>query len=158
MPDRKGPYEQAGGRAPGDQSKELAALAHKAVDAFREENTEAYRELVEAFEGRSADLALFGLGKFNVTVEKGEVRIEPKLRGGAGTARGATYPEVVMALASGELTPLEAHFKGDLLARAPSGDLHLAYGYFVRFSDLALQSERLRGLLTEFQELTRVKG
>jgi hypothetical protein len=129
----------------------LAKIAAAAVDVFRDENPEAFAELIEAFEGRSADLAVFGHGRFNLSVEHGQVSVEPRMRGGADTARGAIYPETVVALAEGRLTPLEAHFKGDLIARAPSADLHLAYGYFVKFADSAMRSERLQELVAEFR-------
>jgi hypothetical protein len=133
------------------EDERLAKLAGRAVDAFREENGDAFEELVREFEGQSADLAVFGHGRFNITVDGGQVRIEARLRGGAATARGAIYPETILALAEGRMTPLEAHFKGDLIARAPSADLHRAYGYFVKFADSAMQSERLQELLKEFQ-------
>jgi len=134
-----------------ESDERLARLAQRAVTAFREENSEAYEELVRAFDGRAADLAVFGHGRFNVAVRDGEVVVAPHPRGGGDIARGAIYPETLMAIAEGRTTPLEAHFKGDLIARAPSADLHLAYGYFVKFADRALRSERLRELLEEFR-------
>jgi len=160
--DRKIPVRHEGGSvmaklSSGDSNRSqaedesLAKFASRALDAFRDDNADAYKELVEAFEGRSADLSVFGRGRFNVTVAHGEVRIEPRMKGGAEAARGAIYPETLVALAEGRMTPLEAHFKGDLIARAPSADLHLAYGYFVKFAESAMQSERLQELLKEFQ-------
>jgi hypothetical protein len=137
----------------GDSSARLAALAEQAVRTFREENTDAYNELVEAFDGQSANVAVFGLGKFSISVEGREVRVDRSLRQGPGIARGAIYPETLVAITEGRISPLESFFKGDLIARAPSADLHRAYGYFVRFSDTALRSERLQELLREFQAM-----
>ena len=111
-----------------ESSERLAALANEAVLAFREENPEAYKELVQAYSGKSADLALFGHGRFNVAVVQKELKIEPdKMRGSGATGRGATTPETLMAMLEGRLTPLEAYFKGDLAARANSAELHKAY-------------------------------
>jgi len=139
------------GKRPPSGDGDLARFATRAVEAFREENADAYAELVKEFEGRSADLSVFGHGRLNISVTDGEVRVDPLLRGGAEAAHGAIYPETLVALAEGRLTPLEAHFKGDLIARAPSADLHRAYGYFVKYADTALRSDRLQSLLKEFQ-------
>lgn len=139
---------------PGESSRDLAALAEDAIRAFREENPEPYQELVKVFEGKSADVALLGQGKFNISIHNGEVCIEPNVsRGGACTGRGAVAPETLMAIVEGKLTPLEAFFKGDLIARADSADLHQAYSYFVKFSDAALRSERLQEILNRFRSM-----
>ncbi len=99
-------------------------------------------------------MALFGHGRFHVAVNKGDVQIEAdKLRGAGATGRGATTPETLLAILEGKLTPLEAFFKGDLIARAASPELHAAYDYFVRFSDAALRSRRLQQILTEFRKV-----
>jgi len=133
-------------------SEKLAALANDAVKAFRDENPDAYKELIQAFNGKSADLALLGHGRFHVGVYKGEVQIEPnKLRGKQSTGRGATTPETLLAILEGKLTPLEAFFKGDLVARAASPELHTAYDYFVRFSEAALRSKKLQQVVEEFR-------
>jgi hypothetical protein len=138
-----------------DQSSELAELAEEAVKVFRDENAEAYEELVEVFNGKSADLALLGHGKFHVALEKGDLHIEPGVvRGASSTGRGAVAPETLTAILEGELTPLQAYFKGDMIARASSPDLHLAYDYFVLFSDAALRSKKLQELLVRFREIT----
>jgi hypothetical protein len=149
MPEQESQHGRDSRQASDDDR--LAKFATRAVDAFREEDGDAYAEVVKAFEGRSADIAVFGHGRFNLSVEKGQVRVAPRLRGGANTARGAIYPETLIALAEGRLTPLEAHFKGDLIARAPSAELHRAYGYFVKFAETALRSARLQELLNEFR-------
>ena len=136
-----------------ESSEKLAALANEAVRAFREDNPEAFKELVEAFNGKSADLALFGHGRFHVSVSKGDVDIQPdKLRGSGATGRGATTPETLLAVLEGRLTPLEAFFKGDLVARADSAELHRAYDYFVRFSDAALRSKKMQQVVAIFRE------
>lgn len=140
-----------------ENERQLAELAEEAVRAFREENPEAYEELVKAFNGNSADLALLGFGRFHVSLEKGDLRIEPGVVRGAGsTGRGAIAPETLLAILEGRLTPLEAFFKGDLIARAHSKELHKAYDYFVRFADAALRSKRLQELLGRFREMTRL--
>jgi hypothetical protein len=136
-----------------DSSSRLAALAQRAVATFREENSAAYAELVDAFAGKSANVAVFGVGKFSVAVTDREVQIDPTLLHGPDTARGAIYPEAAVAIAEGQISPLESFFKGDLIARAPSPDLHRAYGYLVKFSDAALRSERLQELVGEFRAL-----
>jgi hypothetical protein len=144
--------QQRPGRQLEESSRELATLSEEAVQAFREENPEPYEELVQAFEGKSADIALLGHGRFHISVQEGQVRIEPNvMRGGASTGRGAITPETLTEIVEGRLTPLEAFFKGDLIARANSADLHQVYDYFVKFSDAALRSERLRELLGRFR-------
>ena len=135
-----------------DASKRTAAMASDALKRFREENPEAYRELTETFEGRSADVVLLGNGKFNVSVEKGEVRIEPDVMKGSGAPRGMISPEALMEILEGRRTPLEAFLAGDLVARAESQDLHLAYNTFVKFADTALRSKSLNEMLYRFKE------
>jgi hypothetical protein len=134
------------------KDEELAELAREAVEAFRKEQPEAHEELVRAFDGRSADLALLGgNGRFHVEVRDGEVVVDPEAIGkGRLTARGAASPETLMAIMEGRLTPLEAFFKGDVIARAKSADLHIAYGYFVKFADAALTSEGLQKVRERF--------
>jgi hypothetical protein len=136
-----------------DTSARLTALAEKAVETFREENADAYRELVQAFDGKSANVAVFGVGRFSIAVTDREVRVDQKLVHGPDTARGAIYPEAAVAITEGRMSPLESFFKGDLIARAPSAELHRAYGYLVKFSDSALRSERLQELVKEFRAL-----
>jgi len=136
-----------------ETGKRLAALAEEAVRAFQEANGDAYKELVKAFEGRSADVGLLGQGGFHIAVQGGKLSIEPNaFRGGAAAAHGVASPATILDIAEGRLTPLEAYFKGDLLVRAKSPDLHLAYDYFVKFADAALRNQRLRGLIAQFRE------
>jgi hypothetical protein len=136
-----------------ESSDKLAALANEAVRAFREENGEGFRELVNAYEGQSADVALFGHGRLHIAVSHGTVDIRPdQMRGSGATGRGATTPETLLAILEGKLTPLEAFFKGDLVARSSSAELHKAYDYFVRFSGTALRSRRFQQLLEQFRQ------
>lgn len=135
-----------------DASQKTAAMASDALKSFREENPEAYRELTETFDGRSADVVLLGNGKFHVSVQKGEVRIEPGVLKGSGAPRGMISPEALMEILEGRRTPLEAFFAGDLVAHADSQDLHLAYNTFVKFADTALRSKSLNEMLGRFKE------
>ncbi|MDH4185376.1 MAG: hypothetical protein OEV08_00135 [Nitrospira sp.] len=135
-----------------ESSKKLASLANDALKAFREDNPQAFKELVEVYSGKSADLALFGHGKFHIAVKKGEVEIQPdKIQGSGATGRGATTPETLMAILEGKLTVLEAFHKGDLVARANSAELHRAYDFFARFSDAAMRSKKLQKVLSDFR-------
>ena len=45
----------------GDRSERLASLAEDAIGVLREENEDIYRELVDAFDGKSANVAVFGV-------------------------------------------------------------------------------------------------
>jgi hypothetical protein len=142
-----------------DDSHKLAELANEAVRAFREENPDAFKELIAAYKGKSADVALFGHGKFSVAVSKGELEIlAGQMRGSGATGRGATTPETLMAILEGRITPMEAYFKNDLVARAESAELHKAYDYFVRFSDTALRSKKLQNVLVKFRETFAAAG
>lgn len=138
----------------------IAELAREAVEIFRNENPDAYEELVRAFEGKGADLALLGgHGTFHAEVRDGRVEIDSSRVGASPlTGRAAAAPETLLAIAEGRLTPLEAFFKGDVVAQAHSADLHLAYGYFVKFADAALTSEGLQRVLRRFQETYPVKS
>lgn len=139
--------------AESDKSRQIASMAEEAVKTFREENNEAYGELIKTFDGKSADLVLLGNGRFHVSVQNGELRIEPDvLKGEAGVARGLISPETLMELLEGKRTPLEAFFAGDLVAQANSKELHLAYNSFVRFADTALRSPRLNEMLVRFKQ------
>lgn len=139
---------------------EIAQIARQAVDAFRDEDPDAYAELARAFEGRGADLALLGgHGAFHAEVRDGEVVIDPGRVGAKPlTARGAASPETLIAIAEGRVTPLEAFFKGDVVAQARSADLHIVYGYFVKFADSALTSKGLQEVLGRFRETYPVES
>lgn len=134
-------------------SDDVAALAEEALKVFQQENPEAYKDLVETFEGKAADVALLGHGKFHISVQKSEVSIEPNvIRGGASTGRGAITPETLMTILEGKSTPLQEFFRGNLIARANSTDLHLAYDKFVEFAETALRSKELQEILAKFRE------
>jgi hypothetical protein len=131
--------------------KRLAALAQEAAGAFREDNPDAYEELLRAFEGKSADVGLLGHGGFHVEVRKKKLSVEANAFQGGSTAHGVTTPETLLDIADGRLTPLEAYFKGDLMVRAKSAELHQAYDYLVKFSESALRNKRLRDIVEEFR-------
>lgn len=137
-----------------NEDAELAKLAHEAVEAFRKDNPDAYDELVRTFEGRGADLALLGgHGRFHAEVRDGEVVIDPDAVGSTPvTARGAASPETLMAILEGRGTPLEEFFRGNVIARAASADLHIAYGYFVKFAEAALTSQGLQRVRKRFAQ------
>lgn len=143
-------------RPPGkrpEASRELVRLAEEGIAAFREENPEAYKDLVRGFEGQSADVALLGHGRMHVSVSDGEISLEPdRVAGAESTGRGAIAPETVVEIVEGRLTPMEAFFKGDLIARARSENLHKAYGFMVSYSDTAMRSERLQEILARFRK------
>lgn len=130
----------------------VAALAQDAVEAFRRDLPKQYKELVAAFDGRGADLALLGHGRFHIGVRKGTVVIEPnRVRAGALTGRGAATPETVHAILNGESTPLEEFFRGNVIAQAPSEELHRVYDYFVEHADAALRSKGLQEVADRFR-------
>ena len=136
--------------------KTVAHLARRAIDAFKADARADYDELVKTYEGRSAVVGVFGLGSVTIAVSGGEVHVdspdrakETKLIG-----RGATYPETILALAEARMTPLEAFHTGDLVVRAPSDDLHTAYGLMVKMSDSAIKSPGLQEVLKEFRGVT----
>jgi len=145
-----------GRRPPNDRPQpepadRVSALANDALDAFRKDMPKEYKELVQAFDGRGADLALLGHGRFHLAVHGGEASIQPnRMKGGAKTGRGAASPDTIHAILNGESTPLEEFFRGNLIAQAPSEDLHRVYDYFVRFADAALRSDRLRKVADRF--------
>jgi|GEM_PF-3470589 len=136
-----------------EKSREIASMAEEAVRTFREENKEAYAELTRTFDGKSADVVLLGNGRFHVSVQGGELKIEPgRVKGEAGVARGLISPETLFEILEGRRTPLEAFFAGDLVAQANSKDLHLAYNNFVTFADTALRSQRLNEMMGRFRK------
>ncbi|UXY32434.1 hypothetical protein [Streptomyces sp. HUAS TT20] len=134
-----------------ENDKALANHVRRGVTNFRNENPAEFQEMVGEFDGRRANLAVLGFGRINVRVGGGDVVIEPGL-GPDEMMHGAIYLEAAQAIASGRLTPLQAYFRGDVIVRAPAGDLHNGYGFFVRFSELAFASERLRGQLDELRD------
>ncbi|MFJ9026324.1 hypothetical protein ACIRPU_41140 [Streptomyces sp. NPDC102259] len=146
MPDANAP--RARSVTPGDQA--LATRARQVINTFRAEHPAEYQELVHEFDSRDGNLAVFGFGRINVRITNGEVSVEPGL-GPGEMARGMIYMEALQAITQGVLTPLQAYFRGDVIVRAPSGDLHTAYGFFVRFAELAFGSETMRTHFDEFR-------
>jgi hypothetical protein len=139
MPDEFAP--RAASVTQGDRI--VANQAQQAINTFRADNPAEFQEMVGEFDGRDANLAVFGFGRMNVRIANGEVSVRPGL-GTGEMARGAIYLEALQAIRQGVLTPLQAYFRGDIVVRAPSGDLHRAYGFFVRFAELAFASESMR--------------
>lgn len=135
----------------------MAELANQALEAFRADMSKEYEQLVKTYEGSSAGVGLFGVGSVTIAVQNGEVMINPPAEKCPPLlGRGATYPEVLLALARGQLTGLDAFHRGDLLIQVDdSEELHRAYDFFVRFSESALRSQRLRGVLKQFEEKVR---
>lgn len=147
-----GNMEKRGGNAVKD-------LAHAALEAFRNDAPREYAELVKEYEGQGAVVGIFGMGSVDIAVSGGEVRVGESTAQGKGkmVARAATYPETILAMSNGEVTPLEAFHAGELVVRAPSEELHKAFGYLVKFSDVALGSKGLQRVLTRFKEQAQRK-
>jgi hypothetical protein len=133
----------------------LATLTRKAIKAIQSDAREAYQELAKSYEGSAVVFGVFGLGSVTIAVRDGEIQVgsdgkeRSKLVG-----RGAVYPETLLAITRGEITPLEAYHRGELLARAASTDLHRAYGHLMKFSDAALRSPKLQEVVSDFREVT----
>ncbi len=139
---------------PGPQGRDrVAALAQEALEAFRKDLPSQFKQLVEAFEGRGADVALLGHGRFHIAVRNGDVSIEPnRTKAGPASGRGAATPETIHSILNGESTPLEEFFRGNLIAQAPSEELHRVYDYFVEHADAALRSERMQKVADRFRK------
>jgi hypothetical protein len=134
-------------------------LAREALEAFKADAPKEYQALVKEYEGQSAVVGVFGMGSVDVAVSRGEVHVgESKSKDKKRPcAHGATYPETILAISRGEITPLEAFHAGDLVVRAPSEELHKAFGYMVKFSDAALGSRGLQRVLGKFREQSGLK-
>lgn len=142
---------------PSEGNEIMAKFASKALEAFRGDLKEEYAELVKAYDGSAAAVGVFGIGSVTIAVQNGEVAINPAAEKCPPLiGRGATYPEVISALAQGEVTALDAFHQGHLVVQAEdSGQLHRAYDFFVRFSGKALESRRLHNVLQEFEKYAR---
>jgi hypothetical protein len=136
----------------------VADLAQQAIEAFRTDSKKDYDQLVKSYEGCSAVVGIFGLGSVTIAVSGGAVHVNPsdRARGTKLIARGAAYPETIVALSEARLTPLEAFHTGDIVVRAESEELHKAYGLMVKMSEGAIRSERLQGVLKRFRAATHV--
>jgi hypothetical protein len=146
-------------RAPEGQ-RQLAEIAQRALEAFRADAREAYAQLVKEYDDSSAVIGVFGLGAVTLTVSGGEAVIHEKApdKPGRLVARGAAYPETILALSEGRITPVEAFHSGDLVVRAPSEELHRAFGLLVKHSETAIRSARLQEVLREFRALAQSAG
>jgi hypothetical protein len=152
MADKK--LTQGDGRQPPREGDRIVEeLAKDALGAFRTDAKEAFDQLVKTYDGAAAIVGVFGLGSVTIAVSRGQVHINPNPKEVSATVigRGAIYPETLVAISRGEVTVLDAFHKGDLLARAESGELHRAYGHFVKFSDAIARSEKFQGVLKTFR-------
>ena len=139
--------------------KLVADLAQRAIEAFRTDARKEFDQLVKTYEGCGAVVGIFGLGSVTITVHDGSVHVDAadRARETKLLARGAAYPETVIAISEGRMSPLEAFHTGDLVVRAPSEELHKAYGLMVTLSDAAIRSSRLQGVLKDFRAATEAK-
>ena len=137
-----------------DGSERIAQFAEAAIDAFKKDCAAPFRKLVKQFSGNAAAVGVFGVGSCVVAVQRGKVQVNPRSLGRSGlTARGATYPETIAALAEGKLTVLDAFHKGDLVMQSvKSEQLHEAYTAFVEHADAALRSKRVQRVITDFRK------
>ncbi|RSZ60741.1 hypothetical protein HF313_18420 [Massilia atriviolacea] len=135
---------------------QLADIARRALAAFRNDSQEAYAQLVREYDNSSAVIGIFGLGSVILTVSGGEAAIAERApdKPARLVGRAALYPETILALSEGRMTPIEAFHSGDLVVRAESDDLHRAYGLMVKYTDTALRSQQLQSVLKEFRALS----
>lgn len=140
--------------------RHFAEIARRALEAFRADAQEAYAQLVREYDNSSAVIGVFGMGSVTLAVSGGEATILDKAPDNPSRliGRGAAYPETVLALSEGRITPVEAFHSGDLVVRASSEELHRAFGLMVKYSDTAVRSERLQAVLKEFRERARAAG
>lgn len=143
--------------SPEEGSKRVADFAERAIKAFQADAPEQFQQLVKEYEGHSAVIGLFGVGSTSVSVRGGKVSVantngKGKSKTGAITARAATYPETVVAIAEGRITPLEAFHVGDLVVRTESDELHRAFGLMVQMTDSALRSTKMQDVLADFRK------
>lgn len=147
------PYERYEPPPQSQRGGELKEVAEQVLEVLHADLPEQYAELVEAYDGQSVVVGVFGMGAVTVAVAGREVLLDPtgdERRPLLG--RAATYPEVISALARGNVTVLDAFHRGDLVVQAEDPEeLHRAYDFIVRFSDAAMRSERLRGILELFE-------
>ena len=143
-------------QAPEGQGQ-FAAIARRALEAFRADAQEAYAQLVKEYDNSSAVIGVFGMGSVTLAVRGGEAAIHEQApdKPGRLVGRGAAYPETILALSEGRVTPVEAFHSGDLVVRAASEELHRAFGLMVKYSESAVRSERLQDVLKEFRALAQ---
>lgn len=132
--------------------KKVAHFLDSAIKAFAADAPGDYKRLVKEYDGRSAVVGLFGIGSASVTVRGGDVVVDgPPDNKTRLIARAATHPETILALAEGRTTAMEAFHVGDLVVRAPSDELHRAFGHMVQLSEPVLRSAKLQAVLKEFR-------
>ena len=146
-------------KTPQGERRQLAEFARRALEAWRSDATAEYEQLVKTYEGCSAVVGVFGLGSITVTVSGGVAQVheeapdrQPKVIG-----RGAAFPETIVALSEGRITPIEAFHAGDLVVRADSEELHRAYGLMVKMTDSAVRSKRLQSVLKDFRAMAQTE-
>lgn len=145
----------------GDGQKLIEKFAHAALEAFRDDLPEAYGELVKNYNEKAVCAGVFGMGMVVIDVHKGKVRINPKANNSNPPVigRGAAYPETIAALATGQLTMLEAYHKGDLAVQAAkSQSLHDGYNEMVKYSDDVLRSKKLKKIFDEFAKTANIEA
>jgi hypothetical protein len=152
---RFGGAEEITSKLPPKGNEQLARIAEQALVAFRTDCPAEFATLVRAYENSSAAVGVFGLGNVTLAVKDGEVRINPPTEDCPPlVGRGATYPEVISALARGQITALDAFNRGDMLVRtAETDELHKAYTFFAEFCGKALESRKLIDVLSTFEEV-----
>jgi hypothetical protein len=151
------PSYKQGKEVPPKGNDLVAEYARKALEAFRADLPDAYKEIVKQYEGHAVSAGVFGMGMVMVAVQDGEVQINPKGKPAKLLGRGATYPETIAALATGKLTILDAYHKGDVAVQAArSSSLHDGYNRMIRYSDSALRSNKLQQVFTEFCKAARI--
>jgi hypothetical protein len=137
--------------------KFVEQIARDTLAALQADAKSEYNELVKAYEGCSAVLGIFGMGSATIAVSRGEVQINPTGNevGTRQIMRGATFPETIVAMSTGDVTPLEAFHASDLVVRAAdSRELHKAYEFVVKFSAVPLKSERMQKVIADIKART----
>lgn len=138
-------------------NEEMMKLAKDALAAFRADAKKAYAELIKQYEGSTVVVGVFGIGSVSLSVEKGEVKLNPDAREVKEVrGRGAIYPETIVAISEGRLTVMEAFHQKGIVVHSGSENLHEAYESFCRHSEAALKSKRLQKTLKEFRAFADV--
>jgi len=144
-------YEQYQSR---DSSKELSELAKSVITTYSKENPKAFESLIEKYNGESADVAIFGVGKIHIKVNNGEVSVDSDRSFGKGsTGMGAVHPKTIVSIVEGKMTVIEAFHKGDLIAQSKSDNLHRVYNDFVQYSETLIESDQNPKYYDRFREI-----
>lgn len=134
----------------------LAQLGETSIGILRTEQPALFQDVVKAFDGERFDVALFGEGKFHVSVHNGEVQILPYVMGSAVAYRVGGYPSAVADIAEGRLTPLEAFFRAVIVAFGSAKDLSVGHAYIVKLAKFVRASRAMQELVGEFKALCKV--